>query len=83
MEWIVGDEPYCNWSLKRVIERIPAQHRAKALASIVIDVDMTNLEEIGATIEEGEKEGEELMMLVEADVEATLESWAPALAEWE
>lgn len=66
-----------------LINKVPAQHRQKALASFVGDFNIPQLEEIGRPVEEGEQEGEQLFMDMTAEVQGVMESWAPLLEEWE
>lgn len=84
MEWMTeGEEQWCNWQWQVLMNKVPAQHRQKMLASFVADFDVTQLEEIGRPVEEGKQEGEGLFMGMAGEVQGVVESWAPLLEEWE
>jgi hypothetical protein len=45
MEWMTeGEEQWCNWQWQVLMNKVPAQHRQKMLASFVADFDVTQLE---------------------------------------
>lgn len=84
MEWTQeGEDGWCNWQLQVLMNKVPAQHRQKMLASFVADFDLTQLMEIGAPVEAGKQEGELLVMGLAAEAKNVMENWAPIFEEWE